>query len=162
MIFVLEISLWHFHICLQCTLVSFILTTILPHSPLPYLKLFQCRIFKHIYKVCGPYSPSFTLFIHPPPSPRPLLLTGPVLYSCPSFFKHMFIFQRGFAKEFYQRIYCAFFDSCSSLSFPCTSFQSVSLWFLPTQMHCISILFILYHNLFPSLLPQSTQTIPLL
>jgi hypothetical protein len=34
------VSLWHFHICLQCTLVRFILTIILPYPSPAYLKWF--------------------------------------------------------------------------------------------------------------------------
>jgi hypothetical protein len=44
---------------------------ILPHLLSPLLKaisLFHCSIFIQVYKVYQPYSPSYTLFIHLPPS----------------------------------------------------------------------------------------------
>jgi hypothetical protein len=45
------VSLWHFHTCLQCILVRFTHTIILPHSLPPYLKwLQQVSMFSFSYK----------------------------------------------------------------------------------------------------------------
>jgi hypothetical protein len=114
-LFVQRVSLWHFHTCLQCTLVRFIYTTILPHSPSLFLKWFwQVSVF-YFHKVHWPYSPTFIFSIHPPTSST-LPFTGPVLHPCPSLFKCILIVQRGFAMVFHQWIYCILFGLNPSIT----------------------------------------------
>jgi hypothetical protein len=81
--------------------------------PSPLLKIisqvsymYEKYIFLQVHKVLQPYSLSFTFAIHPLPPSQTLHITRHVLYSCPSLFKHMFIFQRGFAMVFHLRVSC--------------------------------------------------------
>jgi hypothetical protein len=49
-----EVSLWHLHMCLQCILIRFIPSIILPHPPLPFLEQFQhiaVHLCTQVYKV---------------------------------------------------------------------------------------------------------------
>jgi hypothetical protein len=66
---------------------------ILPHSPPPFIEQFQCSLFMHEYKIHPPYSPTFTLSLYPPPSTGNHSWIGPILPSCPSFFKCIMIVQ---------------------------------------------------------------------
>jgi hypothetical protein len=93
------VSLRHFHIYLKYILAGSSPPSFSP--PFPYR--FHCSIFTQVYKVHWPYSCSF---IPPPPLSSILALTGPVLHSCPSFPKCIFVLQRGFAVTVRLWVYC--------------------------------------------------------
>jgi hypothetical protein len=109
-----------------------------------------------------PSSPSL-LTLLPPTVTHPL--TGPVLPYCPSFFKCILFFPRGFALVFHTcichtssrltpSITYSFYYSIAPLLF--NSFQCISSYHLHIQMGWISILFTFYHSLFLYCLPITT------
>jgi hypothetical protein len=66
------VSLSHFHMYLQRNLVTVTSSIILSYPSPPSsnnFKGFHCSIFIHVYRVHGPYSPSFTLFVQLLPLP---------------------------------------------------------------------------------------------
>jgi hypothetical protein len=146
------VPLWHFRIYLQSTLVRFILTIVHLYPPPPYLKLPTVFIVLFSYKYV-----KYINHIHPPSPTSTLPLTGPVLHSCPSLFKCMFIVQRGFAMVCHLWIYCTLIRLTPlwlSLTLPpspsVNSFHCFSLYILPTQIRCISVLFTIIFFLSPS------------
>lgn len=78
------VSLWYFHHMLQCTLVKFIPSEILPHSP-PLKNNsngFHCYIFVHVYRVKWPCSPNLHLLSSTSPTSSGIhSQTEPVLHS---------------------------------------------------------------------------------
>jgi hypothetical protein len=109
--------------------------------PLHDSNRFQCSMLIHVYKIHHPYSPCFTLF---------LLLYLPVNMTCFTFFPSLF--------KFYSLcmwlclgifpIDTLYFSQSDPSIIPLypflttfRSFQCVSLYLVPIQMQCISILF---------------------
>jgi hypothetical protein len=121
--------------------------------------MFHCSIFIHvyIYKVYLPYLLSFTLSIYPSPLPtdnHPW--TGPILCSWPSFLFVYIDCSRGFCCGI-SHMYILYFNQinflCYTLYHPAPllfkRFQCISLFYLHTQVQCVSRVFSL-HNLFSS------------
>jgi hypothetical protein len=65
-------TLWHFQKLLQCIIIEFILSIILPfpHSPYSWNSFNRSHffIYIHVYTILAPYSSSYSLSSHPPPS----------------------------------------------------------------------------------------------
>jgi hypothetical protein len=84
--------------CLQCILIRFTPSLILFLHLLPHLRMISIGfivLFSYVYTVHWPYLPSFNLFLFPSSTGfHPW--TGPVLPSCPSFFKVHIDFSSGF------------------------------------------------------------------
>jgi hypothetical protein len=149
--------LWHLHMYLQCILISFTP----PSFPSPLhrtISTISLSTVIHVYKVHWQYSLSFTLFaLFAPSGTHPG--TGLILPSYPSFFKmyvdcskvvclgisHRYIL---YFKQVNLLYYLPFFYHLVPLLF--NSLQWNSLYSLPTQMQCISILFHLSHSVFLS------------
>jgi hypothetical protein len=173
-------SLWHFHICLQCTWLGLSLPAFssTPQSSYNFNR-FHWSTFIQAYIVHQLYSPSsFTL----PHSIDTHSLSGPVftflpfiffffLYfltqvsgahmTCPLFFKVYVCCQRSFIMIFHSWIYGTLTRLTPYFILPypflpvphCFNFQCVSSCHLQTQIQCFLVLFTLYHSLSFSLLP---------
>jgi hypothetical protein len=147
--------LWHLNMCLQCILIRLTLYIIFPHHLSPLLRtistsfivLFSSPIFIHL---------------HPLHLPSPVLLLtyahiGRVLPFCPSFFKCILIVTGCFTLVFHMCIYHTLISFIPSITYSFysvlllfTSSECILLYYLHTQMQCVSILFSFYRCLFLS------------
>jgi hypothetical protein len=148
------------------TSVWFIFSIILFPTPLPFLKqLPQVSVF-HIHTCIESTSTIFTLlypFHLPSPPDSTFPLARPVLHSCPSLIKYLFIVHGNFFLVILPvNILCLKLwrsNTSTTLPHPCLSILycstvfSVFHFLIPVQMWCISILFILYRSFFLFLLP---------
>jgi hypothetical protein len=111
-------------------------------------------------------------FLHlPSHSTSALLLAWPVLHSCPSLFKCLSVVQRSIRLcillvDILCLSQCSTFPLFFLTFFPhpvlLTSFWCILLCLVPTQMWCVSLLFILYHSFLLFLIPWSPLPVPLL
>jgi hypothetical protein len=118
-IVVQEDTLWHLYMYWHYILIRF--TTSIVVLP-PFLEQFQqisLLCFHMCVKVHLPYSLSFTLSVFYPSLPTGThSQIGPVLLSCPSVLKCIFIVKSGNTMAFSTRIYCTSFRLTPYLIFP--------------------------------------------
>jgi hypothetical protein len=150
MIVIQEALLGHFLTYTYCTLVWFIPSIILPPSQLPFLKwCWQVSIF-HIH-TCS-YSTIFTI-LYPPHWPSPSLSPPPLNMTCFTFlfFIDCLLFS-GVLPWYFTGKYIVFFTILplyySSLPFLPTQYCLTVFCLVPSQMQCISILFISFFSSF--------------
>jgi hypothetical protein len=98
------VSLWHFHIRLQHTLVRFTSPSfsLLP-PPLRYLKQFQ-QVSLFCFHTCIWTTLTILTLLHPLSPTHPTIRT--CFNSCPSLFRCMFVVQKDVAMVFHLWIYC--------------------------------------------------------
>jgi hypothetical protein len=144
------VVLWHCHVCLQCTLVAFIPTTILPHPPPPEKQFLQDTMFFFSYKHVKYIDFSIPLSTLTSTCPW----TGRVLHSCPVLFKCIFIVHRGFTLWTWIRLR-------ASLTLP-YQFSPILYYSMEFSVICHPFLLVLCYCLFLSLLsllPWNSSTI---
>jgi hypothetical protein len=126
--------------------------------PAGFIALFSYKYVKYNHHIYSPPPSLLTLPSCPP-------LTGTVLPSCPLFFKLNVHRSKGFHCAIPDIIYCvlARLTPYHLLSLDCpapplfNTVQCIVLYYLHTQMKCISILFTLYHSPFLSPPPSSLR-----
>jgi hypothetical protein len=135
------------HMCLQCSLIAFtspsfslIASPLLRTMSTVYLFYFHRRM-----KGTPTMFALLHLSVHPSPLPEYPLQTGPVLHYWPSFFKCIFIVQRGFTVVFHTWIWRTSIRLSPSISLSLSLHPLYSTAFILPSSHTEAIYFCIIH-----------------